>query len=118
MVALAMLATLSSCATGQGVTQVDPCVEIPFLDGPEGACTNTVTHKAYLVNATEWKKLRPTMIMIRASDWTKIKLDWLKGCRMLIRDGQRCSVAVDSIDKAIKQLDSILKQTLNPGGFK
>ena len=107
-----MSATLSNCTHSGGVTKIDPCVEIPFRDGPEGACTNTVTHKAYLVNAEEWKKLRPTMIMIRASDWTKIKLDWLKGCRMLIRDGGQCSVAVDSIDKAVTQLDTIIKTVM------
>lgn len=103
-----MWGCLVSCATGGGhVTEVDPCVEIPFIDGPEGACTNTVTHKAYLVNAQEWAKLRPYMIMIRASDWTKIKKDWLKGCRLLIKDGQRCNIIVESVDKSIKQLNKI-----------
>lgn len=102
-----MLATLSSCAVGGGVTQVDPCVEIPFKDGAEGACTNTVTHESYLVDAESWKNLRPYMIMIRAKDWTKIKKDWLRGCRMLKRDGDKCNVAVDSIDDAIQKLDSI-----------
>lgn len=92
---------------------MDPCVEIPFLDAPEGACTNTVTHKAYIVDAPTWAKMRPTMIMLRASDWTKIKKDWLKGCRMLIRDGDKCNVAVDSIDKAIKQLDQIIGTVIN-----
>lgn len=112
---LAMSATLSSCATGSGgVTSVDPCLEIPFPDKPEGACTNTVTHKAYLVSAEEWAKKRPHMIMIHADDWTKIKLDWLKGCRMLIRDGQKCNVAVESVDRAVRQLDQILKTILNP----
>lgn len=92
------------------MTEVDPCVEIPFIDAPEGACTNTVTHKAYLVPAKEWAKLRPTMIMLRASHWTEIKKDWLKGCRLMMRDGKKCNVAVDSIDKAVRQLDQIVKQ--------
>jgi hypothetical protein len=87
-------------------------VEIPFLDAPEGACTNTVSHKAYLVNAEEWKKMRPTMIMLRASHWTKIKTDWLKACRMMIRDGDKCNVAVSSMDRAIKSLDSIVGQVI------
>lgn len=107
---MAMLGILlNSCATGEGVTKVEPCVEIPFVDGAEGACTNTVTHQAYLVPADQWKAMRPTMIMLRASDWTKIKKDWLKGCRMLIRDQKKCNVAVDSIDSAIKQLDALIK---------
>lgn len=92
---------------------MDPCVEIPFQDAPEGACTNTVTHKAYLVSAEKWKKQRPHMIMIHASHWTRIKLDWLKGCRMMIQDGGRCNVAVESIDKAITQLNHVLS-TLSP----
>lgn len=105
-----MLAILnSSCATGGGVTKVEPCVEIPFLDAAEGACTNTVTHEAYLVGPKEWAEMRPTMIMLRASDWTEIKKDWLKGCRMLMRDGQKCNVAVQSIDRAITQLHSLVK---------
>lgn len=101
----------SGCATG-GVTQVDPCVEIPFLDAAEGACTNTVTHQAYLVPPDEWLKLRPTMIMLRASDWTKIKKDWLRACRMMNADGGKCVVAVESIDKAISQLERITETVM------
>lgn len=104
-----MLVTLnlSGCATGRGVVEVHPCIEIPFKDGPEGACTNTVNHQAYLVPHDKWIKLRPTMIMLRASDWTKIKRDWLKGCRMLTQNDKKCNVAVDSIDRAVRQLSSI-----------
>ncbi len=106
---LAMLGILSSCSHSGGITQINPCIEIPFVDGAEGACTNTVTHKNSLINATDWAKLRPTMIMLRASDWTKIKKDWLKACRMLIRDGKKCNVAVKSVDEAIMRLDSLIK---------
>ena len=107
---MGLLVILSSCAGSGKVTEVDPCMEIPFLDGAEGACTNTVTHEAYLVNAEDWKELRPKMIMLRASHWSKIKLDWLKACRMLIRDGGKCNIAVKSIDSAIMQLDSLIKK--------
>lgn len=106
--------TLSNCASPGGVTEVDPCIEIPFLDGAEGACTNTLTHKAYIVPHEQWEKMRPHMIMLRASDWTEIKKDWLKGCRMLIKDGQRCNVAVESVDSAIRSLDS-LAETIMKG---
>ena len=108
---LVLSVILVNCASGP-VTSVDPCVEIPFIDAPEGACTNTVNHKAYLVGAEEWKKMRPTMIMLRAEDWSKIKLDWLKACRMMINDGDKCNVAVSSVDTAVKQLDSIVKTVL------
>jgi len=112
---LAMLGTLSNCSHSGAVTEVEPCVEIPCVDGAEGACTNTITHVSYNVNAEEWAKLRPKMIMIRASDWTKIKKDWLKACRMLVRDGKKCNVAVDSVDNAIQKLDSIIKLVIDRG---
>lgn len=107
---------LNNCSHTGGVTKVDPCVEIPFLDAPEGACTNTVTHEAYLVPADEWKALRPKMIMLRASDWTKIKKDWLKGCRMLKKDNKKCDVAVDSIDQAVRKLDAVIENIMKLKG--
>jgi hypothetical protein len=111
---LGLSAILNSCATGGPVTEVDICVEIPFLDGAEGACVNNVTHKAYLIKSSEWLAMRPTMLMIRASDWNKIRLDWLKGCRLAIRDEAKCNIAVESIDTAYKQLNSIMQQTIKP----
>lgn len=111
---MVLWATLLGCSSAGKITQVEPCVEIPFIDGPEGACTNNVTHKSYLVNADEWAKQRPKMIMLRGSDWTKIKLDWLKGCRMLVRDGKSCEVALDSIDKAIQTLDQMASKLIKP----
>lgn len=101
---MALALVISGCASSGGVTSVDPCVEIPFVDGAEGACTNTVTHKSYLVPADKWKEMRPKMIMIRSSDWTKIKVDWLKACRIA---GPDCPVMVDSVDKVIRQLDQL-----------
>lgn len=103
-------AILSSCATGgAGVTAIDICMEIPFLDAPEAACTNTVTHKGSLIDAKKWAEERPYYLMIHVDEWTEVKKDWLKGCRMLIADGKKCAVAVDSIDSAIKKLDSMTK---------
>lgn len=108
--ALALLVLLSGCANGP-VTEVEPCVEIPFIDAPEGACTNTVTQKAYLVSAADWKKERPTMIMLRARDWTKIKKDWLKACRIA---GPNCNVQVQTVDDAIRKLDQIVGEIYKP----
>lgn len=71
---------------------------------------NTVTHKAFIVPAPQWAEKKKTMIMISAAHWTKIKLDWMKGCRMLIRDEKQCNVALDSVDKAINHLNSITKE--------
>lgn len=98
-----MVLSLSACAGGP-VTNARICAEIPFVDAPEGACVWTVSQKKELINATEWKAKRPKMLMIDAQSWTAIKIDWLKACRMA---GPDCNVAVDSVDKVIKQLDTI-----------
>lgn len=84
-------------------------MEIPFQDGAEGACTNTVSHKAKIIDHETWEKQRPYMLMIHADHWTEIKKDWLKGCRLALQDGGKCNVAVDSVDSAVMALDNILK---------
>ncbi len=84
-------------------------MEIPFIDAPEGACVHTVTHKATLIPAADWKLRRPFMLMIDDKYWTEIKKDWLQGCRVA---GPSCNVQVDSIDKAIRALDDILSKLL------
>lgn len=94
---------LSSCAGGP-VTKAEVCLEIPFVDGAEGACTITTTHETYLKDAKTWAAERPYRISIHAKYWTEIKKDWLKACRIM---GPKCNVAVDSIDKTIKKLESI-----------
>lgn len=100
---------LSSCASTGPVTPGEICAEIPFIDGPEGACTHTVTHKSTLVNAQDWKLRRPFMLMIDARYWTEIKKDWLKACRIA---GPDCNVQVESIDRVIQLLDSAAKKLL------
>jgi len=69
-----------------------------------------VTGRAYLVNSDDWKKQRPTMIMIRARDWSKIKKDWLKACRIA---GPNCNVQVDSVDRTIKALDEMVSRLID-----
>lgn len=105
-----MALLILGCAS-QHITNARVCAEIPFLDGPEGACVWTVTHKTELVNAADWKKDRPTMIMIDAKSWTNIKKDWLKACRLA---GPQCNVAVSSVDDVIRRLDSIAQTVLRP----
>lgn len=84
-------------------------MEIPFLDGPEGACVWSQSHKQELIDAATWKQKRPTMLMIDADSWTNIKLDWLKACRIA---GPDCNVAVQSVDDVIQALDKILKTVM------
>ena len=110
---MALWVLLNSCSHSGGVTSVDPCIEIPFVDGAEGACVNTVSHSSYIVNSEDWLKMRPTMIMVRASDWEKIKLDWMKGCRMLISNGDECNVRLQSIDQAVQQLNQISETVIS-----
>lgn len=104
------LVILSGCAGGP-VTNARICSEIPFIDGPEGACVWTVTRKQELIGAKEWAEKRPKMLMIDAQSWTEIKKDWLKACRMA---GPDCNVAVDSVDSVIKALDKVAGTVLKP----
>lgn len=105
---LALLAlALASCSHSGPVTRGEICLEIPFVDGPEGACVDTVTRESKLVNAEQWKAERPYMLMINAKYWTEIKKDWLKACRIA---GPDCNVQVQSVDTAIQALDQILKK--------
>jgi len=109
----ALLVILSSCSSGP-ITPGEICLEIPFIDAPEGACVHTTTHKASLVSAQKWKDRRKLMLMIDAKYWTEIKKDWLKACRVA---GPNCNVQVDSVDKAVKALDDILRKAF-PNGIK
>ena len=80
-------------------------MEIPFLDGAEAACTNTVTHKAYLVNAAAWQAEKEKgVIVLRARDWSKIRVAWAKACIMV---GDECNVYMRTVDRAVRDLDAI-----------
>lgn len=101
---------LSSCAlTGSTVPSVEVCVEIPFTDAPEGACVNTTTRKVRVVDAKTWALRRRTMVMVDSKDWSKIKLEWKKACRVA---GEQCNIQLDSVDRMIKGLDNILETVL------
>lgn len=102
-------AVLSSCAHGRKITNAEICAEIPFVDGPEGACIETVTRVNRLYNAEEWAARRPYMLMIHAKSWTEIKKDWLQACRIA---GPDCNVQVDTIDSVIRAIDEILKKVI------
>lgn len=109
MSALWAILSLSGCASNP-VPNVRVCAEIPFVDGPEGACVWTVSQKTELVNSSNWAKERPTMLMIDGESWTEIKKSWLKACRMVERDGGPCAVQVDSVDKVVRAIDQLASQ--------
>lgn len=87
-------------------------MEIPFQDGAEGACSNTVTHKAFLVDHESWEKQRPYMLMIHVDQWSIIRKDWMKGCRLVMKDGGKCNIALESVDSAIKALDGAIETVM------
>jgi len=89
------------------VPNVAVCMEIPFIDGAEGACSWTVNGKSHLISHNKWVKIRPTMIMIESKYWSQIRLEWKKACRLA---GQECNIALDSVDSTIKSLDNLLNQ--------
>ena len=101
---------LSSCAlTGGTVPSVEVCVEIPFVDAPEGACVNTTTHKIRLIDAKNWALRRRTMVMVDSKDWSKIKLEWKKACRVA---GEQCNIQLESVDRMIQGLDQVVEMIL------
>lgn len=101
---------LSSCAlTGGTVPSVEVCVEIPFVDAPEGACVNTTTHKVRLIDSKTWAMRRRTMVMVDSKDWSKIKLEWKKACRVA---GEQCNIQLESVDRMIQGLDNVLEMLL------
>lgn len=102
-----MALLVSGCATGSGkITNAEICFEIPFADGPEGVCYETVTRKQELFTNDEWAKRRPYMLMIHVDSWTEIKKDWLAACRVA---GPKCNVTLNSVDKIIMDIDKVLK---------
>lgn len=99
-----------SCQTAQ-IPNVRPCVEIPFIDAPEGACIWTTSHREELVSAEDWAAERPYHIILRSKDWAQIKTAWLQACRIA---GPDCKVMVDSIDSLIKSVDDLARKIANP----
>lgn len=88
---------------------VEVCVEIPFVDAPEGACVNTTTHKVRLIDSKTWALRRRTMVMVDSKDWSKIKLEWKKACRVA---GEQCNIQLESVDRMINGLDQVVEMIL------
>lgn len=102
-----MLLTLNlSCGSFATIPNVKPCAEIPFLDGAEGACVETVTRKPSLISHQDWIKKRPYMLMISSTDWTEIKKTWLKACR----GDSTCKEKLQSVDEVIQAIDDMVKK--------
>ena len=79
------------------------CVE---LTPAKSFCTNTISDKDFYISDTElfegktYWEIRPTMVLMPASSWAKIKAYIIKSCRQ----SKRCSNydhKIDQIDKMI-----------------
>lgn len=79
--------------------------EIPFVDCPEAAYVDSLTHKTGIVKCEDWKKMRPYMLMVDPEGKKAIMNQWSEACRWA-KDG-RCNVQLDSVGKTIKILDEI-----------
>lgn len=97
------------------IPDVQVCVEIPFVDGAEGACTTTVTHESELYSAKEWAAMRPTLISVPAKSWSEIRKSWLQACHTPGLDTQNCEWAPNSIGQSIEELDGIAKTVMTGG---
>lgn len=107
---------LSSCSTLGKVPNPEICVEIPFQDGPEGACSLTTESKARLVDAETWEKEKPLMILIHSKYWSEVKLFLKKSCRYANKEEQgSCETRVDSMDSAIMGLQDMAEKFIKLG---
>ncbi len=110
-VILALLVMVIPACQTSSIPNGEVCMEIPFVDAPEGACIETVTHKESLIGAAEWAKRKPFMLSIGPEFWAKIKTNWLEACRMA---GPDCTTQVDSIAGLIEKLDKIAGAVIQP----
>ena len=99
--------TLVNCASWS-IPNPEICAEIPFIDGPEGACADT-QNKSRIIPAGDWAQKRPFMIMISAEQWVEIKKSWKKACHTL---GPQCDTVLESADKAIIALQKMQEQMM------
>lgn len=67
----------------------------------------TVGRKKYIIPKEKWAEKRPKMIMVEAKEFSKIKIEWKKACRVL---GEKCNVTLDSVSNAIESLDKIVEK--------
>lgn len=100
------LSSLISCATAP--PDVPVCVEITMS---RGYCVNTISSKEYYVDDSNkldnetWWEARPSMLMMPASSWAKIKTYIITQCK---RTGQ-CDKEITSWERTIKTVDQALE---------
>ena len=102
---LLSLIVSAGCATAP---DVPVCVEIT---PSRGWCTYTISDKDFEISETKkhegktYWELRPTMLLVPASSWAKIKAFIIKTCKQ----HGNCDQAVSSWDRKLNSIDTKVK---------
>ena len=97
---------LASCATAP--PDIPVCVEIHLA---KGYCVNTISATEFTVDdknkldGLSWWDARPTMLMIPAKSWAKLKTYIITQCK---RTGQ-CDKEISSWERTINSVDKALE---------
>lgn len=111
MLLVTSLLLATACQT-TNIPNVRFYAEIPFIDCPEGAYIDSLTHQTGIINCKEWKEMRPFMLMIDPTGKKQIMGQWSEACRWA-NDGD-CNVKLDSVGSTIRLLDEIAGAILAP----
>jgi len=110
VIAILILLLLASVFTGcaSAPPDVPACVEIHMS---KGYCINTLSSKEFVVDdqnkldGKTWWEARPSMLMMPASSWAKIKIWIITQCK---KTGQ-CDKSITSWDRTIQSVDQALE---------
>jgi len=104
---LILLVLLTSCQTAPPAIPI--CVELSMS---RGYCINTITAEEFEVNDTKlidgksWWIARPSMVMMPASSWAKLKTYIITQCKKT----KLCDKEISSWDRTIKSVDTALEK--------
>lgn len=103
----ALLLILSGCQTSPPAIPV--CVELSMS---RGYCINTISGEEFEVNDTKlidgktWWSIRPSMVMMPATSWAKLKTYIITQCKKT----KLCDKEISSWDRTIKSVDTALEK--------
>lgn len=100
---------LTACAHKYTIPDVNFYAEIPFIDCPEGVYVNMLTGKRGTISCEDWRKIRPTMIMLDPVGKGAAFNGWTDGCRYA---GKKCEQQMKSVKDAVDKLDAITSKIL------
>ena len=108
MLWVSTLLLLTACASTT-IPNVKFYAEIPFLDGPEGVYVESVTGKTGWINAEQWAKMRPLMIMVDPDGKKAIFMGWTEGCRVA---GKKCEIQLKTVRTTVDKIDALTAKYL------